>query len=363
MDDTTDIPTIPVDAQGRIYWRRSPAFVAWARKHAPSMTNDELCTALSKKLNREVAIMNVGHMRRALRIKMSADTVDRAYAQRKNCEPSVTKLLLLGPADKERFVAVTGDTLVTSDWHVPHHDEDLVGRMLAVAKRLGIRQLIINGDFLNEDAFSRWKSHPFNVDWKTEKAIAKALLQRLITAFDRIYYILDNHDRRIIARHERPSEFDETDLLDILLDATTRGVVRASIFYHMCIVNNTWRVTSPREYRRQKLSLPSRLAQLYHMNIISGGDHLFGLGVDDSARYVVANNCCMVNREEVPYVMTQDSAYPWWSPGFYAIVNNVLHPFVAHEGLWPTWWEHLNAKAWRMAPVRRQAARMRRKKA
>lgn len=343
-------PRIAVDSCGKAMWLNSPALLAWLREYAPKMTNSELMATLAETSGRPIALNQVAHVRRIAGIRMDHDTSKRAYDKRVHCQPEIQKLTLLGPADKERFVSVQGDTIVTSDWHVPHHHEELVARMLQVAKALNIKQLVINGDFLNEDAFSRWPSHPFNVGWQTEKHMARSLLQDLVKTFDRIYYILDNHDRRIIARHERPTDFTEDDLMDILLDATTRGVVRASTFYRYVTINDVWRVTSPKDYRRAKLSLPGRLAQLHHTNIISGGDHLFGLGVDDSARYVIANNCCVVNPAEVPYINVQDTSFPQWSPGFYAIIDNVLHPFVLHENLWPTWWQWID-------PKRRQGVR------
>ena len=78
---------------------------------------------------------------------------------------------------------------------------------------------------------------------------------------------------------------------------------------------------------------------MYHQHVISGGDHLFGLGMDDSGRYIIANNMCMVNRQEVPYVNVQDTTYPHWNSGFYLIQDNVLTPFANHPNLWPTWWK------------------------
>ena len=345
-------PRVALSTRGRVVWLHSPAFLAWLRSYSARMTNQELQEALSDAFGKPATPEQVAHARRLSGVQMDAVAAKRAYSKRVHCQPEIQKLLLLGPADKERFVSVQGDAIVSSDWHVPHHHEELVTRMLAVAKALGIKQLVINGDFLNEDAFSRWPNHPFNVGWQTEKHIARDLLQTLVKTFDRIYYILDNHDRRILARHERPTEFTEDDLMDILLDSTTRGVVRASTFYRHLIINDTWRVTSPKEYRRMKLSLPGRLAQLYHTNVISGGDHLFGLGVDDSAQYVIANNCCVVNPTEVPYINVADTSFPHWTPGFYAIVDNVLHPFVLHENLWPTWWQFVDAPRWRTAVQR-----------
>ena len=349
-------PRVAIDSRGKAVWLNSPALIAWLRQYGASFTRPELQEQLADACWKPVNYTQVSHVLMAAGVRTGANARARAYKHRVTCEPPLQKMRLLGPADKEHFVTVTGDCLVTSDWHIPHHHEELLHRLLSVAKRLSIKQLVINGDFLNEDAFSRWPYHPFNVGWQTEKYVARDVIKQLVAQFERIYYILDNHDRRIIARHERPTDFTADDFLDLLFDATQRGVVRASIYYHMLVVNETWRVTSPKDYRRAKLSLPSRLAQLHHTNVISGGDHLFGLGVDDSARYVVANNCCMVNPAEVPYTNVSDTSFPQWSPGFYAIVNNVLHPFVLHENLWPSWWKHINTKEWKSGKAPKNTA-------
>lgn len=354
---TTPRWTFQTGADGRVRYAKNADFVAWFRQHGSQLTNAELARHLAASVGRAVPLTQAARVRDHLGLPQNAATQKRAWAERANCAPQPQSLRLLGPSDAEFFVPVTGDCLVTSDWHVPHHHEELVDQLIAVAQRLGIRQLVINGDFLNEDAFSRWKAHPFNVGWKVEKQIAQALLERLCETFDRIYYILDNHDRRIIATHERSQDFDEADLLDLLVTATTRGKIRASIYYHYVIVNKTWRVTSPKEYRRQKLALANRVAQMQHMHTIVGGDHLFGLGMDDSGRYVIASNMCMVNQAEVPYVRVKDTTYPNWNPGFYAIIENRLYPFPWHPDLWPTWWEHVDAAAMRTHALKTSQAR------
>lgn len=332
--------TIPTSESGKHLWVKNSEFVAWITHEGPSLTTVELQEQIERRTGIRPNYSTIRHLRRSLGISCSPENIKRAYQQRTNCTPPVpSELRLIGPEDREHFVTVTGNTLITSDWHIPHHSRALFERLLIVAKRLGVKQLIINGDFLNEDAFSKWRYHPFNVGWMAEKAAAREVILRLCETFDRIYYILDNHDRRILAMHERPSEFTEEDLLKILETETSRGKIRASIYYHYVILNGIWRITSPKEYRRIKLSLPTRLAQLYHMNIISGGDHLFAMGVDDSAQYVIANNACMVNPKEVPYINVQDSTFPHWLPGFYAVIDDVLYPFILHDRLWPRWIE------------------------
>ena len=150
-------------------------------------------------------------------------------------------------------------------------------------------------------------------------------------------YVLDNHDRRLIAANEHPTEFTESDVVELLTWGVKTKKLRPSIDYHYVLVNERFRVTSPKEYRRVKLTLPNRLAQLHHQDIICGGDHLFGVGMDDSGTYVIANSMCMVDPIRTPYVAVQDTTYPKWTPGFFMIRNNRLHLYPDHDHL--TDWE------------------------
>lgn len=244
-------------------------------------------------------------------------------------------LRAFGPTDDQFFVRVGGNCFITSDWHIPHLKEDLFGHLLDMAEAWDVRTLVVNGDFLNEDAFSRHRTHRFQVSWQTEKLAARAVLERLFDVFHEIVYVLDNHDRRLLAAMEEKyrGRFDESDLLELLTSGIKIGKLRPSIDYRYVLVNDTWRVTSPKEYRRVKLSLPHRLAQVYQQHVIVGGDHLFGLGVDDSCKFVIANSMCMVDPAKSPYSNVQDSTYPHWLPGFFLIRKNRLLAFPDHPSL------------------------------
>jgi len=336
---------IPRDSSGRILWDRIEGFKQFWLQEALRRTNEELRRMIKDRWDLAPTPAVLDHLRRRYRTQLNPETRRRAYTvrdQQHTTEAQAVPSFVreLGPKDEGYFVHVSGDCIVSSDWHCPYQSQPLVEKMLTLAKRLRIKQLILNGDFLNEDSFSRWKYNRFNVPWPEEKASARELLKKLYGVFDRIYYILDNHDRRLIVANEgKAGGLDESDVIELLTWGAQGGKLIPSVDYHYILVNELFRITSPKEYRRVKLSLPNRLAQLYHQHIISGGDHLFGVGLDDSGRYVIANDMAMVNRKEVPYVMTQDSSYPHWNAGFYAIINNVLYPFCDHKNLtdWDYW--------------------------
>lgn len=326
-------PTLPADKLGRVNWAKVPGFIEWTALNAPGMTNADFGQALLTRWGRKVSAQALSNIRRRIGGQpMSPDARRRALEQRSTevaTRAGVLPSFLrdLGPKDEGYFVHVKGDCFVTSDWHIPHQKEDLVEHLCQMAKAWRVPTLIINGDFLNQDAFSKWKHHRFNVPWAEEKHLARKVLERLFETFDELVYILDNHDRRLIAANEHPTEFTEADVVELLTWGVKTKRLRPSVDYHYVLVNDKWRVTSPKEYRRMKLSLPNRLAQLYHQNIISGGDHLFGVGEDDSGAYVIANSMCLVNPDRTPYISVQDTTYPHWRPGFFMIRDNRLTAF------------------------------------
>ena len=328
---------LPRNSIGKILWSRMPAFVAWLNAEASHLTNLELANAIRRRYHVPFKQSTADRLRHVYHLPQSSETRQRAYTHRDAPIPDLVRPL--GPQDEAFFVRVEGDCFVTSDWHIPHQKEALFGHLLDMAQAWRVKTLIINGDFLNEDAFSVHRQHRFQTQWPAEKMAARAILERLFDVFEEIVYILDNHDRRLLAAMEDKfrGRLDESDVLDLLTHGVRVKKLRPSIDYRYVLVNGEvlpplkpWRITSPKEYRRIKLSLPHRLAQVYHQNIIIGGDHLFGMGLDDSTAFAIANSMCMVDPERVPYINVQDSTFPHWNPGFYLLRANRLLAFPDH---------------------------------
>ena len=339
---------LPCDVRGRVLWGRIPGFIEFFKTEGPQRTSQELRHLIEDRYHYLPTLSQVENLRRGLEIRMDPAVRRRAIDARDLAVEVATEKIPsfvreLGPKDEGYFTHVQSPVVISSDWHTPYTDMDLVRKLIQVSERLQVKQLVINGDFFTQDAFSRWPHHRFNVPWPEEKRSARELIQLLFKHFDCIYFILDNHDRRLLVTQEQKhGGLDESDVIELLMFGARQGKLRASVDYHYVLIDKIWRVTSPREYRRVKLSLANRLAQLHHQNIIVGGDHLYGLGLDDSGQHVIASDMCMVERTQVPYAMVSDSSFPMWNKGFYVIINSVLYPFCDHPSLidWVYWTQH-----------------------
>lgn len=336
-------PTLPTDSKGRVLWARVSGFREFMQAEASAMTNAELEEAILAHWGRRLSVQSLMGIRDRYNVTMDPQTRRRAYEKRsmevaKQMEVLPSFVRERGPNDPD-FMKVTGDCFVTGDWHLPYVHEQMLDRLLQLADRLDIRQLVIAGDFLNQDAFSKWKWHRFNVNWDYEKHSARATLERLYRVFRTIFYVMDNHDRRIIVANEKTGQFTEQDVIDLLTHGVRVGTLNVGADYHYLLINNLWRVTCPKEYRRVKLSLPARIAQLHQQHVLAAGDHLWAIGLDDSGKFVIANNACMTDPKLTPYTNVQDTTYPIWGPGFHLIRRNVLYPFSSHPALtdWDFW--------------------------
>ncbi|HXL03143.1 MAG TPA: hypothetical protein PK016_08555 [Candidatus Atribacteria bacterium] len=62
--------------------------------------------------------------------------------------------------------------LITSDWHIPHYDKEILELLLNTAKENNTQELIIAGDFLNLDILSTFakRETPISVDEELKEA-------------------------------------------------------------------------------------------------------------------------------------------------------------------------------------------------
>lgn len=85
---------------------------------------------------------------------------------------------------------------IVGDLHVPfHHEESLELAVKEIRKR-GARKLLINGDFADCHAVSRYAADPRKRDFPAEVRACKDVLEWLRGKFDRIVWKLGNHEER-----------------------------------------------------------------------------------------------------------------------------------------------------------------------
>ena len=244
----------------------------------------------------------------------------------------------------QRFDAplqVTGDCMVAGDFQVPFYHVEATQRLLAIAQKLGIKQLIIGGDFFDLPYWSTFDRTLMQqqLTWTDDKAIGRRIFAELLEWFDRIYITADNHS----LRYFRKTEFKES------ISAFYGGVVGDALATKVSVsespivtVNDVWAVVHPAAYRQLKLSSASALAMKLEKNIFVFPGHLAEKGISKYVNWLIVDGGCMTDSELHEYVAHKITPHPNWNVGFYALKDNYPREFWFHP-LYP-WGEWLDGQ-------------------
>lgn len=222
--------------------------------------------------------------------------------------------------------------LVIGDCEIPDHDIKTLEAAIQIAKRFGITQLIINGDFVALDSFSCWaRAAVYKIAFKQELEAAHIAMQVFLQTFTEITWLTGNHERRLA--HKLDGEVTIGDFF-----ANISGVT-FSEYAHAILKSGGHDifVTHQKNYSIIPLSVPLRLAAIKHMNILCAHGHHLALGYDKSGKYWIAEGGHCRNVENTMYKQIQVTCHPEWNPGFIMILNG--RPFlIDHENidLWLT---------------------------
>src|SRR5262245_44059869 len=89
---------------------------------------------------------------------------------------------------------------VCADLHAPLMDPVWVNYMLDTHQKLGIRKLLILGDFLHMDKLGQHHPKQSNIPYEVEYEVGRATMGLLLRCYDEVYMIRGNHDVRIRRR-------------------------------------------------------------------------------------------------------------------------------------------------------------------
>lgn len=232
---------------------------------------------------------------------------------RQDATPPEFEVLNLGtPFD------LSGDYVIVGDVHIPATDWSFARLVGMVADKLQIPRLIIAGDFLNADFASTYRVIAPPATWREERDAARVLLHDWLETFSEIYVIQGNHDRRIT--NWAAAEFDEIDIWGMI---SSSNKLHISKFGYLTVNSGgiPWRVTHPKNYSINQLTVASELAQKYQTNVISHHEHHLGLGWDRYKRFVCVNNGCLVDIKKLAYAHLDDSKIAGMAQGFTVIKN------------------------------------------
>lgn len=236
---------------------------------------------------------------------------------------------------------VTGDTMVAGDFQVPFYHVEATHRLIEVAKKLNITQLVVGGDFFDFPYWSVFDRTLYQqqLTWTEDKAIGRAIFARLLDHFERIYITADNHS----LRYFRKTEFKES------ISSFYGGVVGDELAARVYVsdspivtVNEVWAVVHPAAYRQLKLSLASDLAMKLEKNVMAFHGHHAAKGISKYGNWLIVDGGCMTDSALHEYTNHKITPHPLWNTGFYALVDNYPLEFWLHP-LYP-WRRWLDAE-------------------
>jgi predicted phosphodiesterase len=242
---------------------------------------------------------------------------------------------------------VSGDWMLTGDWHSPFYDVDLIEKLLAIADRFGIKQIVIAGDFGDLHAFSPFKDG--GRDWKWEKAKLRNLIKVLIGNFKKVIWLMGNHDLRFWKQLQGMGA--EDDIFELVIQAETTNKIQYST-YPYAIINESWMITHPASYSRLQTRNSFFLSSKYMPKLMEKGQspngrygfisyhgHQGGTGFDPSGMVETVDGMGMFEPAKVRYRTMRITTHPEWQAGFMMLRKNFLYRFPKHTTDWDFWLE------------------------
>lgn len=238
------------------------------------------------------------------------------------------------------------DYIIVGDVQLPTTDYDFAALPLAIAReymRRGHRNLVLAGDLLNADAFSLYDMDTETPAFEQEIEAAQVFFAEYLSVFDKIFYFMGNHERRIGKRTKAALKPQH-----ILAMMTHDKRVQVSAWGHCVIASKggtPYRVTHARNYSVNQLVVADQLAQKYQMHIIQHHEHHCAMGWDRYGRYVVINNGGLFRPDVMAYAVMDDSKSPAMKRGFTLLRGGTPYLFSDEPFTdWSAWLPERRAK-------------------
>jgi len=244
-------------------------------------------------------------------------------------------------------VVESDNVLVLADVEAPFHDAEWCSDVVALAKCWGIGDVILAGDFLHFASLSGFTkqllagrdgyefAEDAEVEVSDEVEAAARFSDVLLDNFQRIVFILGNHEKRL---SKRLAVSVRVQLLRQLLGY--RREERFEVYpYYFALVKastGTWRITHPGNASVIPVRVACRLADKYRMHVVAGHGHDFGEATSVSGYYAAATGCC-VDPERLAYSALRDNVQPVMQRGAWILRDGypvLLHPSYRPPRLW-----------------------------
>lgn len=217
-----------------------------------------------------------------------------------------------------QLLVMSNNVIVASDFHIPLQDDEAIDYMCKYARDNRVKDLIINGDLMNEDAFSKYPRKDKEANWDIEAEESLKVTDLLQMFFDNIAVELTNHDLRAI----KATNWILTarNLMRIVFNDYEKTKISFTDHDHI-ILNSSWRMCHPDKYSSKPCALAEKFGKRYRMNTIMGHLHLLNHYQIGERHFI--DGGCMTKMERHQYVQQTTTTFPEWKEGFVHIKDNV----------------------------------------
>ena len=226
----------------------------------------------------------------------------------------------------DKFPRINVDkAILLFDPHVPSHDTELHEEMLAVARKLKIKTVVIGGDGVDFKSLYRKETQSSQSNWIQDMTIYEDYIETLCNNFDTVHDIMGNHNWRLARM------LGETKQMAELYSLIFKNPKYIPSQYYYALLNDWLYIVHPDKMRKAKLSLPEELCDHHRKSVITAHSHRYCFGTHDSGIDILGDGLCMTRPEYHEYHGLKLDTYSSWIQGFWILLGDKVTPYVKHE--------------------------------
>lgn len=215
---------------------------------------------------------------------------------------------------------------VISDVHCPLHSGKWLKRAILTFRHYGVDTVVINGDFLDANQISRHAGSYYrrNANLEHDFLAGEAVLGILCGLYKKVYYLMGNHDMRLI--HRMGGEISVNRAFQMLgsyrnLKITSRSFV---------IANSNVLIGHPIQYSRIRGNVAQKVAMRWQKHTILGHQHHSAKSMSPCGKWQAADVGCLADTEIQDFVRNSVNDMPDPVNGFSVIDNQYIQLFDKH---------------------------------
>ncbi len=247
--------------------------------------------------------------------------------------------------DKPRPLVVnTRRIAICGDFHFPYVDTDMLDKLLQIAKIYiePPRELVIAGDLVDFTSISHFDITDKRADLNLDLNSARMGLNLLLGVFDKIYYLMGNHDIRYLRKLDW--FISESELGQGILNNERLITTR---YPYMSVVSNgnEFYIVHPKSYSRVG-KVPVDLVAKLRKPVLSFHGHLFHIRTEPSGYDFGYDVGCMTVSSYHNYIHERVTTHPEWTRGFCLIIDGSIFPFTSNPKItnWQFWLEEMPSR-------------------